>query len=126
MPRFPAFWHLESVMAHIRLNTHPAQGGQAAPPVVWGARDPMIRGPVVGTVGDPARRNAIGVHSGSYGIYRALAIAAQELKAGHRPDLPDLARSIECAQQRAADVAGWAGDRDRQLGCTAGRRHKPS
>ena len=68
-------------MAHIRLNTHPSQGGQAAPPVIWGARDPKIRGPVVGTVGDPARRNAIGVHSGSYGIYRALAIAAQELKA---------------------------------------------
>jgi GTP cyclohydrolase II len=86
MPRFPGFWHLESVMAHIRLNTHPAQGGQAAPPVVWGARDPKIRGPVVGTVGDPARRNAIGVHSGSYGIYRALAIAAHELKADHRPD----------------------------------------
>jgi GTP cyclohydrolase II len=40
----------------------------------------------VGTVGDPSKRNAIGVHSGSYGIYRALAIAAQELKPGHRPD----------------------------------------
>ena len=73
-------------MAHIRLNTHPSQGGQAAPPVIWGARDPKIRGPVVGTVGDAAKRNAIGVHSGSYGIYRALAIAAQELKADHRPD----------------------------------------
>ena len=73
-------------MAHIRLNTHPSQGGQAAPPVVWGARDPAIRGPVVGTVADSARRNAIGVHSGSYGIYRALALAAQELKPGHRPD----------------------------------------
>ena len=73
-------------MAHIRLNTHPSQGGQVAPPVIWGARDPAIRGPVVGTVADPAKRNAIGVHSGSYGIYRALAIAAQELKPGHRPD----------------------------------------
>ena len=31
-------------MAHIRLNTHPSQGGQAAPPVIWGARDPKIRG----------------------------------------------------------------------------------
>src|SRR4029450_4608803 len=58
-------------MAHIRLNTHPSQGGQAAPPVVWGARDPKIRGPVVGTVGDPARRNAIGVPSGSCGGCRA-------------------------------------------------------
>src|SRR5579872_771665 len=73
-------------MAHIRLNTHPAQGGQAAPPVIWGGRDPKLRGPVVGTVGDSAKRNAIGVHSGSYGIYRALAIAAQELKPDHRPD----------------------------------------
>src|SRR5260370_12172955 len=73
-------------MAHIRLNTHPDKGGEAAPPVIWGARDPKIRGPVVGTVGDPAKRNVIGVHSGSYGIYRALAIAAQELKADHRPD----------------------------------------
>ena len=73
-------------MAHIRLNTHPSQGGQAAPAVSWGARDPKVRGPVVGTVADPSKRNAIGVHSGSYGIYRALAIAAQELKPGHRPD----------------------------------------
>ena len=38
----------------------------------------MAGGPVVGAVGDPAKRNAIGVHSGSYGIYRALAIAAHE------------------------------------------------
>jgi len=74
-------------MAHIRLNTHPSQGGQPAPPVVWGARDPAVRGPVVGTVGLGSHRNVIGVHSGSYGIYRALAIAAQELKADHRPDL---------------------------------------
>src|SRR5258707_2112096 len=73
-------------MAHIRLNTHPSQGGQAAPPVIWGARDPKIRGPVVGSVGDHAKRNAIGVHSGAYGVYRDLAIAAQELKADHRPD----------------------------------------
>jgi GTP cyclohydrolase II len=73
-------------MAHIRLNTHPSQGGLASPPVIWGARDPRRRGPVVGTVADPAKRNAIGVHSGSYGIYRALAIAAQELRPDHRPD----------------------------------------
>src|SRR5262249_57557826 len=51
--------------------------------------DPKSAGPVVGTVADPPKRNAIGVHSGSYGIYRALAIAAQELKPGHRPDFTD-------------------------------------
>jgi GTP cyclohydrolase II len=86
MHRFPGLWHLESKMAHIRLNTHPSQGGQAAPPVKWGARDPVERGPVIGTVGNAARRNAIGVHAGSYGLYRALAIAADQLKAGHRGD----------------------------------------
>src|SRR5258708_961185 len=74
---------------HIRLNSHPRQGGVQAPPVHWGARDPAERGPVIGTVADPALRNAIGVHSGSYGIYRALAIAAQELRADHRPDFTD-------------------------------------
>ena len=65
-------------MAHIRLNTHPSQGGKPAPPVVWGARDPAIRGPVVGTVGNASQRNAIGVHSGSYGIYRALYPALKD------------------------------------------------
>src|SRR4051812_18963633 len=74
-------------MAHIRLNTHPAQGSQAILPVNWGARDPAVRGPVVGTVSTAGRRNAIGVHAGSYGVYRALAIAARELRADHRPDL---------------------------------------
>ncbi|MBM3645419.1 MAG: GTP cyclohydrolase II [Alphaproteobacteria bacterium] len=78
-------------MRHIRLNTHPAQGGVQAPPVRWGARDPATRGPVVGTVADPARRNAIGVHAGSYGLYRALAIAARELSPDHRPDFTDTA-----------------------------------
>ena len=73
-------------MAHIRLNTHPSQGGRRLPGDLGRARSP-IRGPVVGTVGDASKRNAIGAHSGSYGIYRALAIAAQELKADHRPDL---------------------------------------
>src|SRR5581483_1406861 len=33
------------------------------------------------------QRNVIGTHSGSYGIYRALAVAAKSLTRGHRPDL---------------------------------------
>jgi GTP cyclohydrolase II len=78
-------------VAHIRLNTHPSQGAQAAPPVKWGARDPNARGALIGTVSTAARRNAIGVHAGSYGIYRALAIAARELRADHRADLTNTA-----------------------------------
>jgi GTP cyclohydrolase II len=53
-----------------------------------------VRGPVVGSVGLTSRRNVIGVHSGSYGIYRALAIAAQELKADHRPDLTNTSPAV--------------------------------
>jgi GTP cyclohydrolase II len=49
----------------------------------------MVRGPIIGTLTDPARRNVIGTHSGSYAVYRALAIAAGALKADHRPDLTD-------------------------------------
>ena len=78
-------------MAHIRLNTHPAQGAHPAPAVTWGARDPGTRGPLIGTVSTSAHRNAIGVHAGSYGIYRALAIAARELRADHRADLTNTA-----------------------------------
>ena len=90
----------------IVLTSHPSDGGYVAFPVTWGARDPKLRGPVVGTVSDPTKRNAIGVHSGSYGIYRALAIAAHELKADHRPDFTNpanyrpaasSARSSSCA-----------------------------
>src|SRR5262249_250208 len=39
----------------------------------------------------PARRNAIGTHSGAYGLYRALAIAAHKLSPLHRADLTDTA-----------------------------------
>ncbi len=78
-------------MAHIRLNTHPAQGGVAPARVIWGGPDPAVRGPVVGTVSTSARRNVIGVHAGSYGVYRALAVAARELRPDHRPDLTNTA-----------------------------------
>ncbi len=53
----------------------------------WGAPDPQQRKPVFASVNDPGRRNAIGAHSGAYSLYRALAIAAGQLKAEHRPDL---------------------------------------
>jgi len=47
----------------------------------------MKRGPVVATTTDLDQRNAIGSHSGSYTVYRALATAAGALNAEHRPDL---------------------------------------
>ena len=45
------------------------------------------RGPVVATLHSTPGRNAIGTHSGAYSVYRALAVAAGQLDAGHRPDL---------------------------------------
>ena len=39
----------------------------------------LERGPIVGTTGNRSQRNVIGTHSGSYGVYRALAVAAGNL-----------------------------------------------
>ncbi len=75
----------------IRLTSHPARRSPKALPIVWGAATPVERGPVVATLTDVDRRNVIGSHSGSYSVYRALAIAAGRLKADHRADLTNTA-----------------------------------
>jgi GTP cyclohydrolase II len=72
---------------HIRLTSHPGPGATGAPAISWGAADPIERGPVVGTVTNRSQRNVVGTHSGSYGVYRALAVAAGSLTHGHRADL---------------------------------------
>jgi GTP cyclohydrolase II len=74
---------------HIRLTSH--SGGGSAPPIRWGAATPAERGPVVGTTTSRAHRNVIGTHSGSYSVYRALAVAAGALKREHRADLTNTA-----------------------------------
>ena len=61
-------------LGHIRLTSH--SGGVGAPPIHWGAPTAAERGPVIGTTGVRAHRNVIGTHSGSYSVYRALAVAA--------------------------------------------------
>ncbi len=72
--------------AHIKLNSHPTGN---AMPLNWGSASAHERGPVVGTLGE--HRNAIGAHSGSYSVYRALAVAAGQLSPGHVPDLSNTA-----------------------------------
>ncbi|MGD9832588.1 MAG: GTP cyclohydrolase II [Piscinibacter sp.] len=76
---------------HIRLTSHPGQGATGAPALHWGAADALERGPVVGTTSNRSQRNVIGTHSGSYGVYRALAVAAGNLVKGHRADLTNTA-----------------------------------
>jgi GTP cyclohydrolase II len=74
---------------HIRLTSH--QGGQGALPIKWGAATPAERGPVVGSTTSRQYRNVIGTHSGSYSVYRALAVAAGALTRDHKPDLTNTA-----------------------------------
>ena len=76
---------------HIRLTSHPAEGAWGALPIHWGRAEPKGRGPVVGSTANRSQRNVIGTHSGSYGVYRALAVAAGALERGHKPDLTNTA-----------------------------------
>jgi GTP cyclohydrolase II len=74
----------------IVLTSHP-RNEEGKLPLAWGAPEPGSRGPVIGTLRNPAGRNAIGTHSGAYSLYRALAIASGQLAADHRPDLTNTA-----------------------------------
>ncbi|HEX4509057.1 MAG TPA: GTP cyclohydrolase II [Burkholderiaceae bacterium] len=71
----------------IVLTSHPGGHGPKPVPISWGAADPMTRGPVVATVTNRGQRNVIGTHSGSYSVYRALAVAAGALDPLRKPDL---------------------------------------
>ena len=70
---------------HIRLTSHAS--GYGALPIVWGAPTASERGPIVGTTTQRSHRNVIGTHSGSYSVYRALAVAAGALSRMHKADL---------------------------------------
>ncbi|NDD91420.1 GTP cyclohydrolase II, partial [bacterium] len=73
--------------SHVVLTSHPGQIRKQKTPLLWGAKDPLQRGPVVATTTNIDHRNSIGTHSGSYTVYRALASAAGALNTEHRPDL---------------------------------------
>jgi GTP cyclohydrolase II len=70
---------------HIRLTSH--SSGHGSLPINWGAGSAAERGPVVGTTTKRSHRNVIGTHSGSYSVYRALAVAAGALDPKHKADL---------------------------------------
>src|SRR4051794_32306570 len=70
---------------HIRLTSHAS--GYGALPIRWDAATPAERGPIVGTTTNRSHRNVIGTHSGSYSVYRALAVAAGALSRQHKADL---------------------------------------
>jgi len=72
---------------HIILASHSNLRYKETLNVDWGAPGPLERGPIVASVSDSRARNAIGTHSGSYTVYRALSIASGKFPAQHRPDL---------------------------------------
>ena len=76
---------------HIVLTSHPTRFGPKPIPINWGEADPVRRGPIIATLNNPAHRNVIGTHSGSYAVYRALAVASGELQRDHRADLTNTA-----------------------------------
>ena len=67
---------------------YPDQTGIKPIHLHWGAPTPELRGPILVSrqPGSIKLRNAIGAHSGSYSIYRALAIAIGTLDPSHKPD----------------------------------------
>lgn len=79
---------------HIVLTSHPS-GGQKPVEVEWGAKTAAQRGPVVATPAGAGERNTIGSYSGSYSVYRALAVAAGSLDPLHKPDLTNTAPAIQ-------------------------------
>lgn len=70
------------------ITTYPSSFGVNAVPLNWGASTAQERGPVVVSRNSNThhRRNAIGAYSGSYSIYRALAMATSDLPYNHQPD----------------------------------------
>lgn len=80
---------------------YPDQHGVKPQPLQWGAADPSARGPVICSrlPSSLKSRNAIGAHSGSYSIYRALAIAMGTLVPTHKPDYSRTEPPIEIPPQ---------------------------
>lgn len=72
---------------HIVLATHSNLKYPESLTLDWGNKDPLKRAPVVASQTNPKARNAIGMHSGSYAVYRALSIASGKFPPSHRPDL---------------------------------------
>ncbi len=73
--------------SHMILASHSNLKYRETLPIQWGAKTPQARGPVVASLTDAKARNAIGAHSGSYTVYRALSIASGKFPSLHRPDL---------------------------------------
>jgi GTP cyclohydrolase II len=73
--------------SHIILASHANLRYKEMLNIDWGAKSPKARGPVVASLTNSKVRNAIGAHSGSYTVYRAMSIASGKFPSQHKPDL---------------------------------------
>ncbi|THG98348.1 hypothetical protein EW026_g3819 [Hermanssonia centrifuga] len=89
--------------SRVMLTTYPDQYGIKPYHLTWGATDAAVRGPVICSrlPSSIKQRNAIGAHSGSYSIYRALAIAMGTLNPSHKPDYSQTEPAISVPPQPA-------------------------
>lgn len=74
---------------HIVLSSHPSRYTTPSLKIKWGAPTAQERGPIIASLTNVRNRNSVGTHSGSYSVYRALAVAAGVLDPEHVPDLTD-------------------------------------
>lgn len=92
-------------LRHIVLASHPPSGSRKPRDISWGAPGAQSRGPVIGGMSGGAR-NVIGAHSGSYSVYRALAVASGQLSPLHKPDLTHTRPSVDIGP-----FPQWEGDK---------------
>jgi len=90
-----------SKSSHVILTSHSNQAFKESAPVKWGAKKPKDRGPVIATISTKENRNAIGSHSGSYTVYRALSIAAGTFPQDHIPDLTNTSPTVNVSPKNA-------------------------
>ncbi len=81
------FTDFKKKSSHVILASHTNLKYKETLPIDWGNKDPLKRGPVVASITNARARNAIGTHSGSYTVYRALSIASGKFSTTHKPDL---------------------------------------
>jgi GTP cyclohydrolase II len=102
----------------IVLTSHPSVHSASVQfPIVWGALDPKTRGPIIGTLTHLEQKNCMGTHSGSYSVYRALAVASGALDPLHVPDLTNTAPTSKigpfeswCDARQIVSIDPWGAD----------------
>jgi GTP cyclohydrolase II len=103
--------------SHVVLTSHKNQIFKDSLPITWGEKDPLKRGPVIATISNEQNRNAIGTHSGSYTVYRALSIASGNFPKHHKSDLENTYGTTKIGPhaswfdpEKMVSIDPWGGD----------------